>query len=136
MANEAPINFQRTFTAGADLSANQYKFVKLDSSGNIVACSATTDIPIGVQQNNPSASGRAVVVMLQGVTKMVASAAISIGAAVGTSSGAKAVSLTFPTSGTYAAPTVYVGGRALTAASADGDVFTAIVDCARPSRLA
>jgi len=136
MASESPAPFIKSFTAGADLSSGvQFRYVKLNSSGNVVVCAAATDIPIGILQNNP-ASGRAAVVMIQGVSKLVASAAIAVGAAVGTASTGKAVSLTFPTSSTYAAPTAYVVGRALSAAAADGDVITALVDAGRPTRLA
>lgn len=136
MATEAPAPFIKTFTAGANLSTGaQFRYVKLDGTGKVVLCSAATDIPIGVLQNNP-ASGGAAVVMIQGVTKLVANAAITLGAALGTASTAKATGLTFPTTSTYAAPTAYVVGRALSAASADGDVITALVDAGRPTRLA
>ena len=37
-----------TLVAGADLSAKQYYFVKINSSGEAVACSGATDKPIGV----------------------------------------------------------------------------------------
>jgi hypothetical protein len=38
-----------TFTAGEDLSAKQYHFVKIDNGdGHVVAVSAATDRPIGV----------------------------------------------------------------------------------------
>ena len=40
-----------TLVAGADLSSAQYKFVKLDSNGAAVVCSAVTDVPVGVLQN-------------------------------------------------------------------------------------
>jgi hypothetical protein len=41
-----------TLVAAADLSTNQYNFVKLDSDGNAAAVAATSDQAIGVLQND------------------------------------------------------------------------------------
>ena len=60
-----------TFKAGEDLSAKQYYFVKLDASGNVVACGAN-EVSIGILQNAP-ASGRAARVRLLGTSKLVMS---------------------------------------------------------------
>jgi hypothetical protein len=81
-----------TLVAGADLSALQYNFVKINSSGQAVACAAATDIPVGVLQNAPT-SGQEAEVLIVGGTKIVAGAAIGEGALVGTGSTGKAVAL-------------------------------------------
>jgi len=119
-----------TLVAGADLSTKQYTFVKLDSSGQAVAAAAATDIPVGVLQNAPT-SGQEAEVLIVGGTKIVAGAAIGEGALVGTSSAGKAVALTAGTD-----TTKYVVGTLLTESAADGNIVTAVVNCANPGRAA
>jgi len=119
-----------TLVAAADLSALQYTFVKLNSSGQVAAAAAATDIPIGVLQNAPT-SGQEAEVLVVGGTKLVAGAAISEGALVGTSSTGKAVALVAGTD-----TTKYVVGTLLTESGASGDVVTAVINCANPGRAA
>ena len=119
-----------SFVAGADLSTKQYTFVKLNSSGEVIAAAAATDIPIGVLQNNPTSGAEASVTIVGG-TKIVAGAAISEGALVGTSSTGKAVALVAGTD-----TTKYVVGTLLTESGADGDIVSAVVNCANPGRAA
>jgi hypothetical protein len=119
-----------TLVAGADLSALQYTFVKLDSNGAAVAAAAATDIPIGVLQNAPT-SGQEAEVLIVGGTKIVAGAALSDGALIGTSSTGKAVALVAGTD-----TTKYVVGTILTESAADGNIVTAVINCANPGRAA
>jgi hypothetical protein len=119
-----------TLVAGADLSALQYNFVKINSSGQAVACAAATDIPVGVLQNAPT-SGQEAEVLVVGGTKIVAGAAIGEGAQVGTGSTGKAVALTAGTD-----TTKYVAGTLLTESAADGNIVTAVINCANPHRAA
>jgi hypothetical protein len=119
-----------TFVAGADLSTKQYTFVKLNASGEVIAAAAATDIPIGVLQNNPTSGAEASVTIVGG-TKIVAGAAIGEGALVGTSSTGKAVALVAGTD-----TTKYVVGTLLTESGADGDIVSAVVNCANPGRAA
>ena len=119
-----------TLVAGADLSTKQYTFVKLDSSGQAVAAAAATDIPVGVLQNAPT-SGQEAEVLIVGGTKIVAGAAIGEGALVGTGSTGKAVALVAGTD-----TTKYVVGTLLTESAADGNIVTAVVNCANPGRAA
>jgi len=119
-----------TLVAGADLSSKQYTFVKLDSSGQAVAASGATDIPIGVLQNAPT-SGQEAEVLIVGGTKIVAGAAIGEGALVGTSAAGKAVALVAGTD-----TTKYVVGTLLTESAADGNIVTAVINCANPGRAA
>lgn len=119
-----------TLVAAADLSAKQYTFVKLNASGQVAAAAAATDIPIGVLQNAPT-SGQEAEVLVVGGTKLVAGAAIGEGALVGTSATGKAAALVAGTD-----TTKYVVGTLLTEAGADGDVVTAVINCANPGRAA
>lgn len=119
-----------TLVAGGDLSTKQYTFVKLNSSGEAVAAAGATDIPIGVLQNKPTAGQEAEVVVVGG-TKIVAGAAIGEGALVGTSAAGKAVALVAGTD-----TTKYVVGTLLTESAADGNIVTAVVNCANPGRAA
>lgn len=115
--------------AGADLSAKQYTFVKISGTG-VISVAAATDAPIGVLLNDP-ASGETAAVAVSGIVKLVASAAITAGATIGTTATGTAVTLAAGTD-----TTKYIVGRAITAAGAGGDIITVAVDCASPARAA
>lgn len=117
-----------TLVAGADLSAKQFTFVKLNASGEAIAAAAATDIPIGVLQNAPT-SGVEAEVLVSGGTKIVAGAVIGEGAQIGTSATGKAVALVAGTD-----TTKFVVGTLLTESAADGNIVTAVVNCANPGR--
>ena len=117
-----------TLEAGADLSALQYTFVKLNSSGKAVAVAAATDVPIGVLQNAPT-SGQEAEVLIVGGTKLVASASASLPSLmVGTTAAGKGVVLAVTDT------TKYALGTYLSAPGADGDIVTAVINCANPTR--
>lgn len=115
--------------AGADLSSKQYTFVKL-SGTDVISAAAATDLPIGVLVNDP-ASGETAAVVVSGVVKLKASAAITAGALVGTTSTGLGVALTAGTD-----TTKYILGRAVTAAGAANDIITVAVNCANIARAA
>lgn len=115
--------------AGEDLSGAQYTFVKIDGTG-VVQCDGATDAPIGVLLNDPE-SGETAAVAIQGIVKVVASAAITAGAPIGTTDAGKAVTLTIGTD-----TTKYVVGRVIEAATADGDIVTAVISAASAGRAA
>lgn len=117
-----------TFVSAGDLSALQFTFVKMATGGLIAAVAAATDIPVGVLQNAPTA-GQEAEVLLAGVTKLVAGGALDTDVLVGTTSAGRAVVNTAGTS-----TTLYVAGRLLTAAGANGDIVTAAIDCIAPGR--
>jgi len=116
-----------TLVAGADLSAKQYNFVKLNGSGQAVAVAAITDIPIGVLQNAPR-SGEEASVLVSGGTKLVAGEAITLPAFLSTTSAGKADKVAITDT------TQFVVGQALTAAGGDAEVITAVINCANPTR--
>jgi hypothetical protein len=119
-----------TLPAATDLSAKQYFFVKVNSSGQAALCSAATDRPIGVLQNTPDSGEEAAIVVVGG-TKVISSAAIDEGALIGTNNAGKADGKTPGTD-----TTEYVVGTVILAAGADNEVLTAVVNCANPNRAA
>lgn len=122
--------FKFSLEAGADLSAGQYHFVKLDANGLAVLCAAITDKPVGVLQNDPGL-GEEAEIMATGITKMSADAAVAIGNEIGTSADGQGDVIA---SGT--ATTVFKVGQALQAAGAAGVLFACLIDCLAPSRAA
>jgi hypothetical protein len=120
-----------TRVAGADLSALQYTFVKQNSSGQVIAVAAATDVPLGVLQNNPT-SGQEATILVTGGTKLKAGATITLGThfVFGTTSTGTATPLAPGTD-----TTKYILGVPL-ATAASGDIMSAIVNCASPGRAA
>ena len=129
MAFELP-GFKFSRVAGEDLSSDQYKFVKLDGSGQAIKCTAITDRPVGVLQNDPE-SGEEAEIMVSGITKLEADGVIAIAAELGTSADSQADSIA---SGTDT--TVFKVGTALQAAAGAGVIFSALIDCFAPTRAA
>lgn len=79
----------RTFVAGADLSAKQYFLMALASDGQIDPAGDGV-VVCGVLQDDPAAAGRAALVRTVGTTKVVAGAAIAAGASIAADSAGKA----------------------------------------------
>lgn len=120
-----------TRKAGADLSSSQYKFVKLNASGEVIACAAATDKPYGVLQNTPI-SGATADVLIVGITKVQADAALATpGTLIGTSADGQADAKTPGTD-----TTEYVVGQTIGTAGAAGELLTVVVNCASPARAA
>lgn len=108
-------------TAKAGSAINKYYFMELSTSteGQVDECNAATDKAYGVSQNSASASGESVDVMVKGITKVTAGAAISLGDYVGPNSSGKAV--------TKSVAGQRARGIALEAAGADGDIITILL---------
>lgn len=70
------------FPAAEDLSSDQYKFVVLNSSGQVRRPDSASEVAIGILQNAPE-SGEAAVVRVVGQSKVQANAAIGIGTFIG-----------------------------------------------------
>ncbi len=76
--------FMLPYEAGSDLSSDQYKLVVVATDGQIDVDTSnsvgdSTDRPIGVLQNKPTAQGEEASVMLKGVSKAIAGVTIAIG---------------------------------------------------------
>jgi hypothetical protein len=107
----------KTYEANADLSDYQYRYVKLLSTGKVDIC-GNGEVPIGILQNDPE-SGEQATVMLIGISKLVAHAAISINDKLGSQASGRAVAVTADTN-TYNA-------IALEAATAQDDIISALL---------
>lgn len=132
MAWESPQMKLTGMVAGADLSAatNQYKFVELTADNTVNVCNAATDKPVGVLQNTPK-SGEAAEIVVVGVTKMQADAALTAGTLIGTSADGQA-DAKVPGTDT----TEYTVGMVLVGAGAAAELAVAVVNCAAPCRAA
>jgi hypothetical protein len=106
--------------ASADLSAHQYKFMNVDSSGQLELVTTLGGEFLGILQDKPAAVGRAGSVGIDGVTKIEASAAIAAGAIV--------VSTTAGLAVTASADGQIVLGIAMEAATATGDIIAVTID--------
>jgi hypothetical protein len=128
MAYKGSQPFKITLEAGADLSAKQYYFVKLDATGKAVVCSGVTDKPVGVLQNDPT-SGQAAEVVVAGLTKVSTNAALAIADLIGTSADGQAAAYVAGTD-----TTKYVVGTILVTSGGADEVTSALVNCANPHR--
>lgn len=129
MAYEIPILLESK-EAAVDLSAKQFYFVELASTGKVDACNAATDKPYGVLQNKPTA-GKTAVIMRLGVSKVNSDAALAIGDLIGTSADGQADAKTPGTD-----TTEYVVGMVEEASGAAGELATASINCLNPHRAA
>lgn len=128
MAYKGSQPFKITLEAGADLSSSQYHFVKLNSSGKAVECSAVTDKPVGVLQNTPT-SGQAAEIVVVGLTKVSTNAALAIADLVGTSADSQAAAYVAGTD-----TTKYVVGTVLVTSGGADEITSILVNCANPHR--
>lgn len=122
MAYEIP-GMSASFVAGGDLSAKQYYFVKLNSSGQVVIIAANTDKPIGILQNAP-ASGGVAEVMLYGISKVSADADLTVGNQIGPSADGQAAAYAPGTD-----TTKYIVGEVLTDNTAAAGLVSVAFNC-------
>lgn len=118
-----------TLVAGANLSAKQYNFVKLNASGQAVAVAANTDLPIGILQNAPE-SGQEAEVLISGGSKLVLGGTVAAAAVVGTSAAGAGVAIAHGTD-----TTKFAIGQAITG-GASGEVVTVAISCSNAGRAA
>ncbi len=114
MAFEIP-GFSMSLEASGDLSAAQFHCVEVDSNGQVTVANAAGESVFGILQNKPTAQGVAASIMKDGVSKVVAGAAITAGALVQTNGAGRVVVVG---SGDF------VVGRALDSVGADGEIVS------------
>lgn len=121
--------------AGAGLTANSiaFTFVKLSADMTVVACAATTDVPVGVIQEPVKATGDEANVIVAGLTNIQASGSLSAGNLIGTDASGLARQ-NVPGTDT----TKYVVGQVVNVASATSanNLIQALINCMSPARAA
>lgn len=127
---EVPL-FKLTREAGADLSALQFYAVKLNSSSQVVAVAAATDIAIGILQNKPNAAGVAAELMVAGVSEVIAGGALTTGNQITVDSTGRIVAAVAGTD-----TTKYSMGHVLIGCSNAGERATVLFNCMSPGRAA
>lgn len=80
-----------TMKAAADLSDEQFYFVKMSDDFKVALCSVDGELPLGVLQDTPSAAGRECSVAYGGVTKVVLGETVTAGEEAKVSSAGKAI---------------------------------------------
>jgi hypothetical protein len=104
--------------AGADLSALQWMFVKLNSSGQAIAMAAITDIPFGVLQNAPASGEVASIIPVScGLSRVALGATLTPGALISSSATGLAVA---------AVASAYTAGQ-LIEGGANGEIGVAVL---------
>jgi hypothetical protein len=129
MSFSGPEPVRWTFPAAGDISTAQFKFMTINSSGQVTTCTLVTDIPIGVLQNKPSAANRPAEIVVAGITKVQADADLAIGDLIGTSSDGQADAKVAGTD-----TTEYVVGRVIENTGAAGDYTACLINCLNPHR--
>jgi hypothetical protein len=100
----------KSFLAAGDLSSYQYYLMKVSADNTVNVCAATTDKPVGILQNKPTAAGQPAEVMVFGVSKCSADAALAYGNVLGTSDDGQGTPVTESAAATaYAVGTCLVG---------------------------
>jgi len=79
--NAVKVDF--TIEASADLSAQQFRAVKIGTNGAVVAGVNESNIA-GILQNNPNAAGQAAIVQYKGAARAKVGAAVARGALLAT----------------------------------------------------
>lgn len=128
MPVEVP-GFKLSKEAGADLSAKQYHFVKLDANGRVVAIAAATDRPIGILQNKPTALGQAAELMCDGVSRLVGGGNVAKGDLLSTTATGRAAAIVAGTDTTR-----YALGTVLDDSDNDGEECSVLFDCKNAGR--
>lgn len=80
----------RTFEAGGDLSAGQFKFVALAADGQVDLAGDGVDA-VGVLYNQPDAAGKAATVVVTGKVIVEAGASITTGDAIASNAAGEAI---------------------------------------------
>lgn len=106
--------------AAATLSA--YRIVRVNSSGQAAACSATSDVIAGISQDETSAALQAVPVANSGIAKLYCNDTIAAGGLVMTDAQGRGIPAVANTAG------VYVVGVCLNTVSATGTLAEILVN--------
>lgn len=75
-------------------SGNQYTFVVVTDTNTVGLATSGSDLAIGVLQNKPQVTGQAATVAIRGISKVVSSGDVTVGAPVTADSDGRAVDAT------------------------------------------
>jgi hypothetical protein len=105
MAIETNVGLDTTFLAASDLSGNQFYFVSVNSSGNLVTAGSGVTGPraLGVLQDTPKGTTSATVraqVRYGGISKVIAGGTFAIGDLISSNTTGQAVKYTAATNAT------------------------------------
>ena len=109
-----------SFEAAADLSAKQFRVVKMATGGKVDVFSGATDVPIGILQNKPTAGQTAEVALTGSISKADSDAALAVGDIV---SGQTDGQLEVADAGDY------IVGVVVLASGAAGELASVLVTC-------
>ena len=129
MATKSGFSWTESWEAGANLSTKQFYFMKDDGTGKAIVCNNLTDIPIGVLENKPDASGKTAEILRFGRGKVSADASASIADFIGPSGDGQAIARPLGS-----APTHFIAGAYREAPGATGDIVEADINCVAPPR--
>lgn len=121
MAHEGILKSIPGLKASADLSAKQHYWVKISGPGTVDVCSAVTDLPCGILQNNPVA-GREATVAMFGLSKAVGAAALTAGAIIGTAADGRTAAKVPGTNTTH-----FVCGQVIEGTGAANELATVMI---------
>jgi hypothetical protein len=107
MAFEGNLQAIPGLSASADLSAKQFRFMKMSGDATVTVTAAITDKLMGVLQDTPT-SGQPANVAAFGASKLLLGGTVVAGDLVGTDNAGKGVAIVAGTDTTQ-----YVGGRCL-----------------------
>ena len=125
MAMEQPLFKIAGLRAGGDLSSDQFKCVKKNTTlDQVVRCTVDGEVVLGILQNKPDAAGKSAEVMAAGVSKVVAGGTLAVGDFWGTDGNGKAV--TKQDTNTGADTGDFIMGRVLEGGALD-DLITVTV---------
>lgn len=118
-----------SFPASGDLSADQFLFVVLNSSGQLAVAGANVEV-LGVLQSTPNAAGRGGEVRCFGVSKVLCGGTFNPGDLIASDASGKAVKFT-AASVSAGTPEPLAGshvvGIALTAGAAGGELASVLL---------
>lgn len=80
----------RTLIAGEDLSSHQFRFVTLESDGEVDKADSAGERCFGIVENDPAAGGEATVVVA-GKTRIVCGGTVAAGAQIQTDASGEAI---------------------------------------------
>jgi hypothetical protein len=100
MAGVSPVSMKVADSIAA------YRIVRVTSAETVALCTALTDVPFGVTQDNSNAATQAVPVAIHGICRVYFNDSVAAGGLVGTDSSGRAVPYVVLSTGSYSVGTL------------------------------